>query len=329
MLKILVIGSLDSSDQRGREFLGYLAKEIVDQGYYLINGCRNEMDRIMARSVHERLSEKGIDSSKRITCYVSPTSEPAHEFGTILKSRCFNWESLASPGLDVPETVQLADIIIVVGGKDGTNCAANWARIAHKPLLPLTNFGGAASDIFETELRDFETKYSDRLNKSEYELLNQISSDLTKIANDTVLLAARTMISNDVFVIMSFTDDPKLSDAYESFETVCNEYRYKCSRIDNSSQVDRIVPEIFAKIKRSAFVIVDLSEPKSNVYYELGFAQGLRKQVVVTAYKGTTLPFDVADIPTIFWEGQKQLKDRLRERLAVIAAAQGRKGIEY
>ena len=51
---------------------------------------------------------------------------------------------------------------------------------------------------------------------------------------------------------------------------------------------------------------------------------GLNKPVVVTAFKGTTLPFDVADIPTIFWEGQKQLKDKLRERVALIASSQGR-----
>ena len=319
MEKLLVIGSLASSDAKGPEFLEFLAKEIADQGHHLVNGCRNEMDRIMAKSVYERLVQKGIDPAKRITCYVSPDTKPAHEFGTILKSRCYNWESLASSGLDVPETIELADVVIVIGGTEGTKCAANWARITRKPLLPLTNFGGSAAEIFEEELKDFDIRYSDRIEKSEYEILNQITSDLARVAKDTVSLATKTVISRHVFVIMSYSEDPKLCDAYESFQTICKEYEYECIRVDSASPIDRIVPEIFANIKRAAFVIADLSEPRPNVYFELGFAKGLRKPVIVTAYKGTPLPFDVADIPTIFWEGQKQLKDRLRQRLVAIA----------
>jgi hypothetical protein len=326
MAKLLVIGSFGSSsvEPNGHELIEYLAKEVADQGHHLVNGCRNEMDRIMAKAVYDRLKEKGVDPSKRITSYVSPNTEPIHEFGTILKSHCLNWDSLASPGLDVPETILLADVVIVIGGTEGTKCAANWSRIARKPLLPLTNLGGSAAEIFEEELRDFGATLSDRIDKSEYEILNQISSDAAKIARDIISLAARTIISKYVFVIMSFSDDPKLCDAYESFETICREYEYECRRVDNVSLVDRIVPEIFANIKKAAFVIADLSEPRPNVYYELGFAQGLSKPVIITAYKGTPLPFDVADIPTIFWEGQKQLKERLREKLTVLAAAQGR-----
>ena len=319
MSKLLVIGSFGSPEPQGQELLEYLAQEIADQGHHLVNGCRNEMDRIMAKGVFERLKQKGIDPSKRITCYVSPNTQPAHTFGTILKSRCYNWESLASSGLDVPETIELADVVIVIGGTEGTKCAANWARITRKPLLPLTNFGGSAAEIFEEELKDFEIRYSDRIEKSEYEILNQISSDLEKVAKDTISLATKTIISRHVFVIMSYSEDPKLSDAYESFQTICKEYEYECIRVDNASMIDRIVPEIFTNIKRAAFVIADLSEPRPNVYFELGFAQGLRKPVIVTAYKGTPLPFDVADIPTIFWEGQKQLKERLRKRLVAIA----------
>ena len=95
-------------------------------------------------------------------------------------------------------------------------------------------------------------------------------------------------------------------------------------RVNNATLVERIVQEIFARIQKAAFVIVDLSDEKANVYYELGFAQGTNKHVIVTAFKDTPLPFDVADIPVIFWEGQKQLKEKLRERIELIASTQGR-----
>lgn len=324
MARMLVIGSLDLSEQAGAAFLKLLGAEIADQGHHLLNGCRNDLDRIIAMSASERLQAKGKDPAALITCYVSDTSQPIHGCGTILKSRCANWESLASPGLDVPETIQQSDVVIVIGGTRGTECAANWARIARKPLVPVTTFGGSAARIYDEELKEFADKYADRLLRPEYELLNQISADAGKLAKDTVSLAARAITSKHVFVAMSFADDPKFGDAYESIQMVCEDCHYTARRITNADAIDRIVPEIIAGIKKSAFVIVDVSEERPNVYYELGFAQGAGKRVIVTAFKGTKLPFDVSDIPVIFWEGQKQLKDKLRDRIEAIAVTQGR-----
>jgi hypothetical protein len=79
------------------------------------------------------------------------------------------------------------------------------------------------------------------------------------------------------------------------------------------------VQRIIEGIRTSAFVIADVSEVKPNVFYELGFTQGFGKQVIVTARKGTTLPFDISDVPVIFWHGQENLKEQLRKRIGAIA----------
>jgi hypothetical protein len=39
----------------------------------------------------------------------------------------------------------------------------------------------------------------------------------------------------------------------------------------------------------------------------------------VTAKEGTPLPFDVKDIPVVFWDNQKTLKEQLRKRIKAIA----------
>jgi hypothetical protein len=44
----------------------------------------------------------------------------------------------------------------------------------------------------------------------------------------------------------------------------------------------------------------------------------LKKKVVVTATRGTELPFDVKDVPTIIWESQKKLKEDLNARIRSI-----------
>ena len=44
--------------------------------------------------------------------------------------------------------------------------------------------------------------------------------------------------------------------------------------------------------------------------------------MVVTAKKGTELPFDVKDIPTILWESYEELGEDLRSRiLSVVKSA--------
>jgi nucleoside 2-deoxyribosyltransferase len=123
---------------------------------------------------------------------------------------------------------------------------------------------------------------------------------------------------------MSFSDDPILQDLYESFKEVCTKEGYDCRRVDDAGNVPRILPEILARISDCAFTIVDLSDEKANVYYELGYAEALGKPLIVTAKMGTKLPFDVKDIPVLFWANQTGLKTQLQEKVKEIRARQGR-----
>ena len=117
---------------------------------------------------------------------------------------------------------------------------------------------------------------------------------------------------------MPFT--PEFRDVFGSYEAVCEGFRLKAIRTDKEETNERIVQRIIEGIRTSAFVIVDVSDLSPNVYYELGFAQGFGKQVVVTAKKETKLPFNIWDVPVIYWDGQENLKEQLRKRIGTIAA---------
>ena len=78
-------------------------------------------------------------------------------------------------------------------------------------------------------------------------------------------------------------------------------------------------------------VIADVTFGSVNVYYELGFAEALGKDVIVIAKKDTPLPFDTNDIPTAFFEDQTRLEEslcsrigRMTRRPAAFAQAVGR-----
>lgn len=332
MLHILIAGGLNEDDKEGlpriEEFARLLGKEVINQGHILLNACRTSFDRIVAESALSAVVALGGDPNKRIISYALAGQKPAHNFGNVRTSQLVDWE-LGCPKLRIPEPIEQAEAVIIVGGFTGTHRAANWARISGKPLLPVPRFGGAAEKIYAEELDLFEQTYKGRLTKGEFENLSQVISDPGEFARTVVSLAERLQSANLVLVIMSFSDDPELEDAYESYKEVCTEFKpiYDCRRIDDESYVPRILPEILAQIAGCAFTIVDLSDEKANVYYELGYADALRKPLIVTAKKGTNLPFDVKDIPVIFWENQKGLKEQLRKKIKKIAAEQGREWV--
>jgi predicted Rossmann-fold nucleotide-binding protein len=323
MLKILVAGAIEQYSKSSQDFAVQLGRQIAKQEHILFTGCLNEFDRLVAEGASNWLLENGLDVSERIRSYILSEATPSHSYGVILRSQLSDW-NLTHHQLYIPEQIRFADVVVLVSGSKGTMCAANWARIANKPVLPVAAFGGAAQQTYVEELKDFDSKYSDRIDQSQYEVLNMVSSDWEKLAAEVISLAERIVSSKNVFVVMSFSNTPQLEDAYESFREVCEEYQYECNRVDNTTTTERIIPEIVSSIENSAFVIADLTEESPNVYYELGFAHGLKKPVIVTARKGVHLPFDIRDIPVIFWEGQKRLKDRLRKKIHDIASLQGR-----
>lgn len=321
-MRLLVAGGFDTNnlEQKARiqAFSQALGSGIIEHGHVLLNGCRTEFDTCVAEAAGEKLKQMGEgEPEKRVISYVLSGIAPSHSIGTVIKSQLADWE-LDKPTFYIPEQVQQADAVILVGGFEGTLRAANWARIARKPLLPFTAFGGAAEQVYVQELNDFALKYAGLVERLEYEQLNSLKSDWTDHATDLIALAEKVAESRSVLVIMSYADRPDLEDAYATFCAVAEELRYKCERVTEENAADRILPEILERIRRAGFTIVDLTDLRPNVFYELGYADGLGKKVIVTAKEGTELPFDVKDIPTVFWSGQQQLRRSLTNRIRTV-----------
>jgi len=187
-------------------------------------------------------------------------------------------------------------------------------------VLGVPRFGGAAEEIFDQELE--RLRHTAPALAEAYEALNAVSDDMAAFASDVVSVAARMVVPRTVFTIMSF--EPEYRDVFASYHDVCREFDFDAVRTDEDQSLERIVPRIEAGIRGSAFVIADVSEAGPNVFYELGYAKGLGKDVVLTARQGTPLPFDIGDVPTIFWAYQEELKAGLRKCIAGVASKYGR-----
>jgi hypothetical protein len=321
-VNILVAGGFDPDHPELEapvgEFCDALGAEIAEKGHVLLSGSRTPLDSMIATAAYAKLVELGDENKdRRVISYVLQDLSPVHDCGTVIRSRLADWE-IGREAFYIPEQVREADAVILVGGFEGTFRAANWARIAKKPLLPFTYFGGAAKKIYDQELNDFDEKYAGLVTRLEYEELNSVKNDWREHATNLVSLAEKIAESRRVLVVMSYSARSDLEDAFDSFQQVCTELGYECERVTEESAGDRILPDILAKLERAAFAIVDLTELRPNVFYELGYADGMKKKVVVTAKEGTELPFDVKDVPTIFWDGQRQLKEDLKKRIRAV-----------
>lgn len=328
-LNILVAGGYDSNDpttlarpvEEIREFVTELGHEVIEQGHTLLTGCRTELDRLVAESAQARLIERDakVECLERIISYVNQGTEPCHDIGSIRQSELSDWE-LGGKDLNPPEIIRDADTIILIGGFRGTYRAANWARIERKPLLPIAFFGGASKDVCLQEARRVENLYPGNVTQSEYEaVLKSLSKNWRQRAIDTVNLAARLATSRDVFIVMSFKTSAANKDLKRAIEAACKQHGFVARRVDESNDTRRIVPEIIRGIRQSAFVVADVTEERPNVYWELGLATGMDKTLILVAKAGTTLPFDINDVPAIFWDSFSDFEEKLAkciERLA-------------
>jgi len=335
MAKLLVAGGIyDKDEETGpvrRLFAQALGRQIILRGHNLLGGCRTQLDLVVAEAAEVVAKSKNLDPRKVIHSWVTRSTTPVHRIGEVTRSQLGDW-ALIPRGYAFPEPILEADAIIIVGGWDGTHHAASWGQFAGKPILPVATFGGAAADIYIDEMAAFDRRGVTNVPREEFEALNRVLSDETEAAIEQyalelVKLAERAIRSSDVFVVMSFEDKPHLRDAYNTFRRVCAERNFNAVKVDHHlDSRERIVPAIFSNIKRAAFVIAEISGARPNVYYELGFARALGKAVIQTAFEGTTLPFDVFDIPTHFWDSQEMLENKLKSAIDQFTTSPGKYG---
>jgi hypothetical protein len=335
MARVLVAGGLGKSDKDKNlnearlRFVRALGREIIKRGHTLLGGCRTNLDAEVAKAAEAAARQKNLDTRSVIRSWVSKSTTPSHTAGEIVRSRVEDWAQVPR-GFAFPEPVQEADVIIIIGGWEGTHYAASWARLANKPLLPVAAFGLAAAEIFEDEVSSFERRYAMRVTLDEFQILNRLLPNLKadtvdEFARDVISLAERLITPTDAFVIMSFAEKGHLKDAYNTFRRVCESNGFNARKVDHHlDPKQRIVPSIMNAIRRSAFVIADVSYPLPNVYYELGYAQALGKEVITTALEGTSLPFDIFDVPTLYWDCQDTLERKLQVEVSRIGSKFGR-----
>lgn len=132
-------------------------------------------------------------------------------------------------------------------------------------------------------------------------------------------IAKRIAESNAAFIIMSFTDQSPgfipIVDIHRAIKRGCEAAGVRAQRVDEIEHSGSITALLLEEIKRHRFLISDLTHERPNVYYEIGYAHGLQKEVILTAQKNSAVHFDIASYNVIFYNSATDLEDRITKRL--------------
>ena len=121
---------------------------------------------------------------------------------------------------------------------------------------------------------------------------------------------------NEAFVVMRFTRNDENEHAYlYGIKPALDSLNIKCIRADNQILPGQLLNKIEISIKKSRFVIVKVDVENLNVYFELGLAMGLDKDIILISEKNLVLnlPSDLRNWECLtYTEGNyKELRNKL------------------
>lgn len=125
-------------------------------------------------------------------------------------------------------------------------------------------------------------------------------------------------------VLMPFAE--QFTEIYEQvYRPTCEALAVRCWRVDEVAGPGTITADIINGVVDSHFLIADLTAQNSNVFYELGIAHALSKEVILTCQTIEDVPFDVRGNRVIIYNqsisGAEKLKQDLTRAIQSIAGA--------
>ncbi|MBA1195557.1 hypothetical protein G7011_00320 [Pseudomonas plecoglossicida] len=112
-----------------------------------------------------------------------------------------------------------------------------------------------------------------------------------------------------MFVLTPFHED--LKDEFDVVSDVGKNFGFQVLRGDEKLESGDIFRKILVLIASARIVVANISGRNPNVFYELGIAHALGKQVILLAQSESQVPFDVQSKPIVFYRNNRDLSERL------------------
>lgn len=140
---------------------------------------------------------------------------------------------------------------------------------------------------------------------------------LARIVKINPIFQGRDFYINEktCFVLMPFNEN-KVQEIYEDFvkKTVV-ELGYTCNRADDIYGTTSIIEDIWKSINEAKFLIADVTGRNPNVFYEIGVAHTIGKNVLIISQDLNDIPFDLRHLRCIIYDNTPRGSQTLAEQL--------------
>ena len=116
-----------------------------------------------------------------------------------------------------------------------------------------------------------------------------------------------------ISAMMSFAGFDAVYNAIKTAEKFVN---MRCTRADEIWENPTIIQDIASLIDRAAIVVCDCMKKNANVFYELGVAYALGKEVILIAQHESDIPFDVVHYRYIVYHNDAEGLGKLAGMIA-------------
>lgn len=111
------------------------------------------------------------------------------------------------------------------------------------------------------------------------------------------------------FVLMPFAK--KYDRVYKNLKKTLESLKYRCVRADEIFGPGAIMKDIWTSILSAQFIVAELSGRNPNVFYELGIAHCLGKEVILIARSVKQIPFDLRHMRVVLYSNMTSLCENL------------------
>ena len=168
------------------------------------------------------------------------------------------------------------------------------------------------------EIKTFNTNHHTIVDLDLFEILMKNPAFLRSRPTAFSIPIREVIDKMQVSVMMPFS--PELNPVFDSINSAVQDLGLKCDRADNIWEDDVVMQDIANLIDRSMVVVCDCTLKNPNVFYEIGLAHTLGRDVILITQNSHDIPFDLRHRRYITYlnngEGREELKTKLKSRIS-------------
>lgn len=130
-------------------------------------------------------------------------------------------------------------------------------------------------------------------------------------------------ITEQVLISAMMPFDASFNQVYAAIQGAAEDSELRCRRADDIWENPLVIQDVVSLIDRSKVVICDCTNRNPNVFYEIGIAHTLGREVILITQADADVPFDLRHLRYLRYlnngEGLQELRRRLAQRLQGIA----------